>query len=83
MNLEPVQGVHHTHLWSLDGEHHVLSTHVVVPPETRKEAASNLKRRLANQIKTDNFEHMTIEIEFGEDDCRLSLKEMAQEPGPV
>lgn len=24
---------------------------------------------------------LAIEIEFGEDDCRLSLKEMVQEPG--
>lgn len=79
MNLEPVQAVHHTHLWSLDGERHVLSTHIVVPPETSKEEASNLKRRLANQITSDNFEHMTIEIEFGEDDCRLSRTEMAEE----
>jgi hypothetical protein len=74
LNLESVQGVHHTHIWSLDGEHHVLSAHIVVPPETSKETASNLKRRLANQIEMDNIEHMTIEIEFGEDDCRLALE---------
>jgi cobalt-zinc-cadmium efflux system protein len=66
-----VQNVHHTHIWSLDGEHHVLTTHVVVPPETTKEDAARLKRELARQLKSADFEHMTIEIEFGEDDCHL------------
>jgi cobalt-zinc-cadmium efflux system protein len=76
---EPVQAVHHTHIWSLDGEHHVLTTHVVVPPETSKESASRLKRDLAEQLKTEEIEHMTIEIEFGEDDCRL-MREPKEHP---
>ncbi|MBK8903905.1 MAG: cation transporter [Anaerolineaceae bacterium] len=69
--LAPVKDVHHTHVWSLDGEHHVLTTHIVVPPETTKEAASQLKWALARQLKNGHFEHLTLEIEFGEDDCRL------------
>ncbi len=69
--LEPVKNVHHMHVWSLDGEHHVVTAHVVVPPETSKEEAAHLKQQLAQQVKTKDFEHMTIEIEFGEDDCRL------------
>lgn len=72
--LEPVQDVHHMHVWSLDGEHHVLSAHVVVPPSTSKEAASQLKWRIAEQVHTATFEHITIEIEFGPDDCRLDIK---------
>lgn len=72
LDLELVQDVHHTHLWSLDGEHHVLTAHVVVAPETTKEEAAHLKRELARRIKKEEFEHMTIEIEFGEDDCDLA-----------
>lgn len=72
LDLEPVRGVHHMHLWSLDGTHHVFTAHVVVPEETSKEDASRLKRRLAGEISTGNMEHTTIEIEFGEDDCRLA-----------
>jgi len=26
--MEHVHSLHHTHLWSMDGEHHVLTTHV-------------------------------------------------------
>lgn len=70
--LEPVQSVHHAHIWSLDGEHHVLTVHVIVPPQTSKQAAAKLKGQIAEAIKTADFEHITIEIEFGEDDCRLA-----------
>lgn len=69
--LDNVVDIHHTHIWSLDGEHHVLTTHVVVAPETSKEVAAQLKWQLAQKLKNDHFEHMTIEVEFGEDDCRL------------
>lgn len=72
--LDNVEDIHHTHIWSLDGEHHVLTTHVVVAPETSKEAAAQLKWQLAQKLKNDHFEHMTIEVEFGEGDCRLVKK---------
>ncbi len=74
LDLELVQDLHHTHLWSLDGEHHVFTAHLVVPAETSKAAASELKRQVAERIQTAAFEHMTIEIEFGEHDCRLDHK---------
>jgi cobalt-zinc-cadmium efflux system protein len=70
--LKNVQDVHHAHIWSLDGEHHVLTTHIVVLPETSKEEASQLKRQVAQKLKHDHFEHLTIEIEFGTDDCHLA-----------
>lgn len=73
--LAPVQDVHHLHLWSLDGAHHVLTAHVMVPEKTSMNEVSQLKREIVEQVKTDEFEHVTLEIEFGEDDCRLqSLK---------
>ncbi|MCA9970228.1 MAG: cation transporter [Anaerolineales bacterium] len=70
--LPPVQDLHHVHVWSLDGEHHVLTAHVVVPPETSKAEASALKRQLAERVRHDAITHLTLEIEFGEDDCRLN-----------
>ncbi len=73
LGVEPIQAVHHLHLWSLDGEHHVFTAHVVLPADTSKAEASQVKRQLVDAINTDEMEHMTIEIEFGEDDCRLDI----------
>ncbi|MCA9956020.1 MAG: cation transporter [Anaerolineales bacterium] len=70
--LDRVQSIHHTHIWSLDGEHHVLTSHVIVQPETTREEASQLRQELAQALQADRFEHITIEIEFGEADCHLA-----------
>ena len=75
--LDNVKDIHHTHIWSLDGEHHVLTTHVVVSPETSKAQVSQLKRQLAQQFKDQHFEHTTIEVEFGAGDCWLAQEEAA------
>lgn len=69
--LDLVQDLHHMHLWSLDGEHHVFTAHVVVPADTTKAEASCLKQRIVQQTETDQIEHITIEVEFGADDCHL------------
>ena len=35
-SIDNVKSTHHTHIWSLDGEHHVLTTHVVVDSQLLK-----------------------------------------------
>lgn len=72
-SFDSVQDLHHVHIWSLDGEHHVLSAHVVVQPDTSKRQASQLKQDLAHQLEEYDFEHITLEIEYGEDDCGLTI----------
>jgi cobalt-zinc-cadmium efflux system protein len=71
IELEHVRSVHHTHVWSLDGEHHVLTAHVVVGVETTREQAMRLKKDIQHVLRPYNFEHVTLEIEFGDDDCAM------------
>lgn len=70
--LAGVQNVHHTHAWSLDGEHHVFSTHLVVSPETPLADALEIKHRAKHIIAARGFAHVTIEIEYGEQDCSMN-----------
>lgn len=65
-----VKSTHHTHIWSLDGEHHVLTTHVVVGADTKKEDVILIKKRILDSIKDINFEHTTIEIDYDDERCR-------------
>lgn len=69
--IEPVQSTHHTHVWSLDGEQHVLTTHLVVPDGATKEVVLAVKRRVIEITNDHNFAHVTIEIEYESEDCRL------------
>ncbi len=69
--LDNVQATHHTHVWSLDGEHHVLTTHVVVDDETTKEEILRIKRAVIALADNLDCEHVTVEIEYASEDCRM------------
>ena len=64
--LQGVQGVHDIHAWSLDGEHHVLSCHVVIAEEENAEAIKQAVRARANQ---EAKFHVTVEIELETENC--------------
>lgn len=69
--IENVSSVHHTHIWSLDGAHHVLTTHVVVAQETNKEQVLCVKEDIRNVVREYDISHITIDIEYGESDCMM------------
>jgi len=74
LTMENVQSVHHTHLWSLDGQNHVLTTHIVVDECTSREQILQLKRAINSLTAELDFSHTTLEIEYEDEDCRM--KEM-------
>ena len=67
--IEHVCSTHHTHVWSLDGEHHVLTSHIVVDEDVSKEQVLCLRKEILELVREFAFAHSTIEIEFGDDDC--------------
>ena len=69
--LEKVKSAHHTHIWSLDGEHHVLTTHIVVEADTSKDEVLMIKNRIKELAEKYNFEHLTVEIEYEGEDCSM------------
>lgn len=69
VSLEQVQSIHHTHIWSLDGKHHVLTTHVVVDDNTSREDILKLKKIIKDYALEINIEHVTAEVEFEEENC--------------
>ena len=68
--LDDVRSVHHLHLWSLDGEHHVLTAHLVLRCALTLEQQLHLKRTIAARLREFDLAHTTIEFEFGEEACR-------------
>lgn len=67
-----VQSSHHTHLWSLDGENHAFSTHVVVGRDTTKQEVCQVKADVKDILSPIHLEHVTIEVEYEDDPCELS-----------
>ncbi|MCC0176816.1 cation transporter [Waterburya agarophytonicola K14] len=71
--LDRVDSIHHTHVWSLDGEHHVLTTHVVVMDNTSRKAIQSIKNAIKHLGHDLNLEHITVEIEYLSEYCSMRV----------
>lgn len=69
--LPGVLATHHMHAWSLEGESHVLTLHVMVAEDASREAVIELRSRIRELLRGLNLAHTTIEIEYGPDDCMM------------
>lgn len=62
--IDGVIGVHHIHVWSIDGESHCATLHVVL-----REFDSNIKKLIKEELKEHGISHITIEIETEQEEC--------------
>lgn len=68
--LPGVADCHHTHIWSLDGEKHILTTHVRLPAGADVASLSALKNRVKSELRTRfGIFEATIEFEFDGEAC--------------
>jgi len=65
-----VSKLHHFHIWSLDGEHSVMTVHLVLRDEISVSQMKNLKNQLQAELVIFKFVHTTIELEFSGEECR-------------
>jgi len=70
--LTGVDFTHHLHAWSLEGENHVMSMHVVVDEKMPQKKVINLRKQIRAFLLKEELEHVTIEIEYGPQDCMLA-----------
>ncbi len=74
VSIASVPGVinsHHTHTWTLDGETHVLSMHLVMARNSQREQIVAAKKRVHELLREQDFEHVSIEIELEGEICSL------------
>ncbi|MER2491144.1 cation diffusion facilitator family transporter [Catenovulum sediminis] len=69
-NLPHVADLHHLHLWSLDGEKHVLTAHLELNAAIQAQQQTELKTQLNKTMAPFNLAHTTIEFEFPKEECR-------------
>ncbi len=69
LELDAVSELHHLHIWSLDGDHHVATVHVVSQFESKAEYLK-LKESVSNALQEFELSHTTIEIELTSEECR-------------
>lgn len=70
LELPHVADLHHLHFWSLDGEEHVLTVHLVLSKNLDIEARSDLKQRIDDVLAPYALSHTTVELEDPDEACR-------------
>ncbi|WP_027392792.1 cation diffusion facilitator family transporter [Aquimarina latercula] len=70
--IENVASLHHTHLWSLEGEHHVFTTHITLKNIENLDQIIEIKKQVKGILKEYHFDHYTIETELEEESCDLN-----------
>ncbi|MBE7439939.1 MAG: cation transporter [Spirochaetales bacterium] len=71
MCIPGVHSLHDTHVWSLDGQKHILTTHVVVEDEIPSGRAIAIKEEARHIFLHHAIDHATIEIECLSEHCLL------------
>jgi len=69
---DSVSAIHHLHFWSLDGEQHVMTAHLVLNQSVTMAELKILKEDLQEKLSGFDLAHTTIEFEFADEVCRDS-----------
>lgn len=62
--VEGVSGVHHVHIWSMDGSHHFATMHIVAA-----QPSVALKNAVRHSMETLHISHVTMELESPDEQC--------------
>jgi cobalt-zinc-cadmium efflux system protein len=72
-NIPGVDDIHHIHIWTLDGEYHLLSAHIVTSKYHTLDDISPIRKAIQKLLHDDfHIEHITLEFEV-EDECKEAL----------
>lgn len=63
-HIEGVQEVHHIHLWSMDGQHHCATMHVVTDHTPHE-----IKAAIREELREHGIAHVTMELESSLECC--------------
>ncbi len=61
MQIDDIKGIHHIHIWSMDGIDNYATMHVV--------SNNNVKEKIREKFKEYGINHVTIEIENTDEEC--------------
>lgn len=69
-SIAGINSAHHTHIWSLEGEKNMLSTHILVNEEIGNGDLVRLKQEVRDLLSEKGIGHVTIETEFCDEECK-------------
>jgi cobalt-zinc-cadmium efflux system protein len=68
--IEAVKSIHDLHVWTLDGQYHVATLHVVVQRNLSIEKSITTKEKVRSVLLAQGIDHLTIELESEDEECQ-------------
>lgn len=72
LSIPSVRDIHDLHTWSMDGDYHVLTVHLVLKDEKEFAQRVDIKKQARALLEKEAVEHATIELEL-EGECDTSV----------
>ncbi len=69
IKISGIKDIHDLHIWSLDGNSHVITLHVIVEDGLSSEDCIHIKHQVRKTISHQGEIHVTIEIESTKEQC--------------
>ena len=63
ISLKGIIGIHDVHIWSLEGETDIFTSHIVLDDKTLKNQSEKIKSKIKKILEKNHIEHSTIELE--------------------
>ncbi|MEQ8583141.1 MAG: cation diffusion facilitator family transporter [Marinoscillum sp.] len=67
--IPKVKSTHDCHIWSMDGQYHILSIHLVVEKYNNLAELSAIKSQAKELLRNEHIDHATIEFETEDEKC--------------
>ncbi len=82
VNKSSAIGIHHIHIWSLEGINNYLTMHVVVSNNSTCNQIKVIKNDIKHILLHHKISHVTMEIEFEDENCETFDCELEQNNDP-
>ncbi len=69
--IEGISDLHHTHVWSMDGVHHVFTAHGVIAEHATKADQLRIKAAIQQAVARYGIAHATVELEYADERCGI------------
>ncbi len=71
VQLRDIADVHDMHVWTLDGNYHVLTAHLVLHQNQPVDALSAVRAQVNQLLKQHHIDHITLQFEVAGEECEL------------
>lgn len=70
-NITHIKNVHDVHIWSMDGNYHIMSIHLQLDDNYRLSELQSVKDKVRSLLHDASINHITIEFEGKDEVCEI------------